>query len=55
VLVYKLVIEGSIEERILALQQRKSVLTEGVLGSDAATAPKFDADELNALIAPLRY
>jgi SNF2 family DNA or RNA helicase len=54
VLVYKLVIEGSIEERILELQQRKSALTEGVLGRDAAQAPKFDAAELDALIAPLR-
>jgi hypothetical protein len=36
------------------LQQRKSALTEGVLGRDAAQAPKFDAAELDALIAPLR-
>ncbi|MEC5160170.1 MULTISPECIES: DEAD/DEAH box helicase [unclassified Janthinobacterium] len=53
VFVYKLVIEGSIEERILELQARKSALTEGILGSDAALAPKFDAAELNALLAPL--
>ncbi|WP_034300643.1 DEAD/DEAH box helicase [Herbaspirillum sp. RV1423] len=53
VLVYKLIVEGSIEERILELQERKSVLAEGVLGSDRAIAPKFGAAELNALIAPL--
>jgi len=53
VLVYKLIVEGSIEERIMELQERKSVLAEGVLGSDAELAPKFDAAELNALMAPL--
>ncbi|MFL9877738.1 DEAD/DEAH box helicase [Herbaspirillum rhizosphaerae] len=53
VLVYKLIIEGSIEERIMELQERKSLLAEGVLGSDAELAPKFDAAELNALMAPL--
>jgi len=53
VLVYKLIVEGSIEERIQQLQQRKAILTEGVLGSDAGLAPKFDEAELAALIAPL--
>ncbi|WP_394781294.1 DEAD/DEAH box helicase [Undibacterium sp.] len=53
VLVYKLVVEGSIEERILDLQARKAALAEGVLGSDAALAPKFNADDLQALLAPL--
>jgi superfamily II DNA or RNA helicase len=54
VLVYKLIIEGSIEERILELQERKSVLAEGVLGSDGAVTPKFGQAELDALIAPLQ-
>jgi len=53
VFVYKLIVEGSIEERIMELQERKSVLAEGVLGSDQALAPKFDAAELSALMAPL--
>jgi len=53
VLVYRLIIEGSIEQRIQQLQERKSQLAEGVLGSDAALAPKFDAAELAALMAPL--
>ncbi|MFZ6846133.1 DEAD/DEAH box helicase [Undibacterium sp. RuTC16W] len=53
VFVYKLVVEGSIEERILDLQARKAALAEGVLGSDAALAPKFNADDLQALLAPL--
>src|SRR5450830_1021474 len=53
VFVYKLIVEGSIEERIMELQERKSVLAEGVLGSDQALAPKFAAAELSALMAPL--
>eukprot|EP01037_Dinobryon_pediforme_P028364 gene28364-31611_t len=53
VLVYKLIVEGSIEERIQQLQERKAILAEGVLGSDVALAPKFDEAELNALLCPL--
>ncbi len=53
VFVYKLVVAGSIEERMLALQERKTALTEGVLGVDAAAAPKFDAEDLRGLLAPL--
>jgi SNF2 family DNA or RNA helicase len=53
VFVYKLVVEGSIEERILELQARKAALAEGVLGSDGGLAYKFNADDLQALLAPL--
>jgi SNF2 family DNA or RNA helicase len=53
VFVYKLVVEGSIEERILELQARKAALAEGVLGSDGGLAYKFNADDLHALLAPL--
>jgi len=53
VFVYKLVVEGSIEERMLALQERKAALAEGVLGVDAATAVKFSAEDLRGLLAPL--
>lgn len=53
VFVYKLVVQGSIEERMLALQARKSALAEGVLGHDGAAAPKFSAEELQGLLAPL--
>lgn len=53
VFVYKLVVEGSIEERILELQARKAALAEGILGNDAALAPKFNADDLQALLAAL--
>ncbi len=53
VFIYKLVVEGSIEERMLALQARKAALAEGVLGHDAALAAKFGPDDLNGLLAPL--
>ncbi len=53
VFVYRYVVEGSIEERMLELQARKSALAEGVLGHDAAGAVKFSADDLDALLAPL--
>jgi len=53
VFVYKLVVEGSIEERMLALQARKAALADGVLGFDAAAAVKFSAEDLRGLLAPL--
>ncbi len=53
VFVYKLVVEGSIEERMLELQARKLALTDSVLGHDAAGALKFDEVDLQALLAPL--
>ena len=53
VFVYKLVVEGSIEERILELQTRKAALAQGVLGHDAEGAVKFSEADLHALLAPL--
>ncbi|AMO92983.1 helicase conserved C-terminal domain protein [Collimonas fungivorans] len=53
VFVYKVVVEGSIEERIIELQARKAALAEGVLGSDAALATKFSSEDLQLLLAPL--
>nr|WP_316641918.1 DEAD/DEAH box helicase [uncultured Roseateles sp.] len=53
VFVYKLVVEGSIEERMLELQARKLALAQGVLGHDAAGAVKFSEADLGALLAPL--
>lgn len=55
VFVYKLVVQGSIEERMLELQARKLALANSVLGHDAAGALKFDAADLNALLAPLLH
>ena len=53
VFVYKLVVEGSIEERMLELQARKLALAQGVLGHDAQGAMKFSEADLGALLAPL--
>lgn len=53
VFVYRVVVEGSIEERLLELQARKQALADGVLGSDAADAIKFSEADLKALLAPL--
>jgi superfamily II DNA or RNA helicase len=53
VFVYKLVVEGSIEERMLALQDRKAALADAVLGHDVQAAPKFDEEDLRGLLAPL--
>jgi superfamily II DNA or RNA helicase len=54
VFVYQLVAEGSIEERMLALQASKRALADGLLGSDEGGAlRKFSAPEIERLLAPL--
>jgi superfamily II DNA or RNA helicase len=53
VFVYKLVVAGSIEEKILALQEKKAELAAGVLSEDAAAMSKFGESDLRALLAPL--
>jgi len=54
--VARLVAEGSIEERMLALQARKAQLAQAVLGggvADSQAVARFSADELAGLLAPL--
>jgi len=53
VFVYKLVAAGSIEEKILALQEKKAALADAILSDDPAHADKFGAQELDALFARL--
>ncbi len=53
VFVYKLVVEGSIEDRIQTLQQRKSDLADAVLGSDHSGPSWFTPEDLDDLLAPL--
>ena len=53
VFVYKLIVSGSIEEKILALQERKAELAAGILSDDRAVALKFGNDDLAALFEPL--
>ena len=53
VFVYKLIIAGSIEEKILALQERKAELAAGILSEDRSVDLKFGEDDIAALFAPL--
>jgi SNF2 family DNA or RNA helicase len=54
VMVYKLVAEGTIEERMLALQARKAELADGILsGAAARKEALFTEGDLNELLMPL--
>ncbi len=53
VFVFKLICAGSIEERILALQERKAALAAGILSEDADALAKFGEADIAALLAPL--
>lgn len=54
VMVYKLVAEGTIEERILALQARKAALADGLYRSASARRqPLFTESDLAELLRPL--
>ncbi len=53
VFVLQVVVEGSIEERMLALQQRKAALAEAVLDAATWAGPRFGERELRDLLAPL--
>lgn len=52
VFVHKLVCRGTIEERILELQQKKSALVEALLSEDTSKL-KIDASTLSHLLSPL--
>jgi superfamily II DNA or RNA helicase len=53
VFVYKLVVAGSIEEKILELQAKKAALADLILSDDPAKGVKFSPGDLEALFAPL--
>jgi superfamily II DNA or RNA helicase len=53
VFVYKLIAAGSIEEKIVELQEQKAGLADSILSEDAAGAAKFSDDDLAALFAPM--
>ncbi|MDP2449896.1 MAG: DEAD/DEAH box helicase [Polaromonas sp.] len=54
VMVYKLVAQGTIEERILALQERKAALAESMYsGSQARKQPLFTESDVAELLKPL--
>jgi superfamily II DNA or RNA helicase len=53
VFVYKLIAAGSIEEKIVRLQEKKAALADSILSEDAAGTVKFSDDDLDALFAPM--
>jgi superfamily II DNA or RNA helicase len=53
VFVYKFITVGTVEEKILALQDRKRGLVEGLLDESRKDTPKLTAEDLQVLFAPL--
>ncbi|MDQ6998394.1 MAG: DEAD/DEAH box helicase [Mariprofundus sp.] len=53
VFVYKLITEGSVEEKILDLQERKRELADAIHQKDAVKKSLWSAEELDNLFAPL--
>ncbi|MCX8958510.1 DEAD/DEAH box helicase [Erwinia psidii] len=53
VFVYKLIAAGTIEEKIVALQQQKAELAEGILQDELSDTTLFSSDELAMLFDPL--
>jgi len=54
VFVYKLITEGTVEEKILELQDRKRELAEGMYQKGAARKQLWTPDDMDALFAPLK-
>ena len=53
VFVYKLIAQGTVEERMLELQERKRALAAGIYGDRGEDGPVFDAADLERLFEPL--
>ncbi|NML30019.1 DEAD/DEAH box helicase [Paraburkholderia antibiotica] len=53
VFVYKLIAAGSIEEKIVELQEQKAGLADSILAEDAAGTTRFSDDDLDALFEPM--
>jgi SNF2 family DNA or RNA helicase len=53
VFVYKLITVGTVEEKILALQDRKRGLVEALLDERRKETPQLTAEDLQVLFAPL--
>jgi superfamily II DNA or RNA helicase len=49
---YKLIVRGTVEEKILALQKRKKDLAEGVLGADAGFGKALTEKDVEELLSP---
>ena len=53
VFVYRLVTQGTVEEKIVELQQRKHALAESLLNSNTKSGPAFSMDDLQILLGPV--
>ncbi len=53
VFVYKLIVTGSVEEKIAALQAQKAALAEAILGDPGKVVAPLSADDIAALFEPL--
>jgi SNF2 family DNA or RNA helicase len=53
VFVYKLVAQGTVEERMLELQQRKKTLAAGIYEAGGNAAAALDATDIERLFQPL--
>ena len=53
VFTYKLIMRGTVEEKIQAMQQRKSALVQGLLDAGAGAAAQLTPDDVRQLFAPL--
>jgi SNF2 family DNA or RNA helicase len=53
VFVYKLVAQGTVEERMLELQQRKKALAAGIYNAAGGTGAGLEAGDIERLFEPL--
>ena len=53
VFVYKLIVAGSVEEKIVALQARKAALAQGILEGSGEAPLDLAPEDLDALFAPI--
>jgi len=54
VFVYKLITEGTVEEKILELQDRKRALAEGIHQKEGSTTALWTHEDMDALFAPIQ-
>jgi SNF2 family DNA or RNA helicase len=53
VFVYKLIVSGSVEEKMSQLQASKAALAAGILGEGAGTGVQLTQEDIAALFEPL--
>ncbi len=53
VTIYRLIAVGTVEERIRALQARKSALADALVGEDGQALGRLTVEDIDALLAPL--